>query len=486
VEDSAEIIYNAIPVEGIKCGWEGDFTGGDCATLFQTQVHNSGSELELLAGRRLSVLTDDDLDIDFSVSEEAMEIAGQSDLQNYPLFVYGIAPVFNIPGVDHLILTKTAVAKIFRGCDPSTSTPSVLPSTTPTTSEPSASPVTGTAAPSASPVAETAAPSSQPTTGTPTTPPALCLPGSILYWDDPIILATNPPSMHPRLTDAGKIKVFVHHHAGSATHAFKEALSLFDPDFYTQIGDANDNTWSGTDFERVFGDYGTLRTVFATPGSIGFEDIHQNLRQHDVNQVELVVEHISGQTVYPNSESLFAAFFEIGLSFGNDGNPASMHTVKLTDAVGSRSWPIARIAYANLRTDHTPVNCLARKSGLLSFINFLYTHEGEASNIFAEGLAPLTAKAGEEIIALIREQLKCDDTLVYIEPEAPPTVFVVSEESLHELLSIFVREIDAEHAFDIHSTLINIFLYISEYGYSFCWYNILAVRAILTSLLALT
>jgi hypothetical protein len=72
VAESAEIVYNAIPVEGVECGWKGDFTGGDCALLFQTQVHNTpGSELEVFAGRRrASVLTDDDLDIDFSVSGE--------------------------------------------------------------------------------------------------------------------------------------------------------------------------------------------------------------------------------------------------------------------------------------------------------------------------------------------------------------------------------------------------------------------------------
>jgi hypothetical protein len=41
VEDHATILYNAIPLEGIRCGFEGDFTGGDCATLFQTQVRHS-------------------------------------------------------------------------------------------------------------------------------------------------------------------------------------------------------------------------------------------------------------------------------------------------------------------------------------------------------------------------------------------------------------------------------------------------------------
>jgi hypothetical protein len=113
--------------------------------------------------------------------------------------------------------------------------------------------------------------------------------------------------------------------------------------------------------------------VFTTPGSIGFEDIHQNLRQHDVNQVELVVDHIAGKTIRPNAESLYGAFYEIGLAFGNDGNPASMQTLKLTEARASSSWPIARVAYMSTRVNHTPENCLERKTGILSIFNYLYS-----------------------------------------------------------------------------------------------------------------
>jgi ABC-type phosphate transport system substrate-binding protein len=333
----------------------GDFTGGDCATLFQTQVRNTrDGELELLAGRRLSILTDDDLEIDFAISNDPMA-ASVDDLMNFPVFVYGIAPVFNIPGVDRLKLTEQVVARIFRGCKNPTPAPSALPSS---------SAPTFTTSPSAAPTIGTATPSAQPTTLSPTAAPEGCLPGSILYWDDAAILATNPPDVHPYLQAAGKIKVFVHSHADSGTYAFKRALSTFDPDFYTQIGDGDDNSWTGTEHTQVVGDYGTLRTISATPSSIGFDDIHQNLRQRKVIQVELVDAYIEGKTVRPNTESLYAAFYEIGLAFGNDGNPASQQTLKLTEAIGSNSWPISRVAYMSTRVNHTPENCLERKSGL--------------------------------------------------------------------------------------------------------------------------
>jgi hypothetical protein len=53
------------------------------------------------------------------------------------------------------------------------------------------------------------------------------------------------------------------------------------------------------------------------------------------------------------------------------------------------------------------------------------------------------------VLDLLRAQLKCNGTLVYQAPEAAPQVFVKAEESLHELLGIFVRQIDADHVFDI-------------------------------------
>jgi hypothetical protein len=33
VEDNAKIVYNAIPLEGIRCGFDGDFTGGIFETI---------------------------------------------------------------------------------------------------------------------------------------------------------------------------------------------------------------------------------------------------------------------------------------------------------------------------------------------------------------------------------------------------------------------------------------------------------------------
>jgi phosphate transport system substrate-binding protein len=354
VGNTATIVYNAIPLEGIECAFNGDITGGDCAALFQVQVQRTPhDELELHDRRMLGMdaprrdlgvlLNDDELEIDFAVSNDPMETS-QEDLQNFPLFIYGIAPVFNIPGVTRLMLSKMTVAKIFRGCD------DVEPA---------------------------------------------CLPGSITRWNDSAILASNPTSVHSYLQAAGEIKVLIHSQAGSTTTAFKKALASFDADFDSQIGVADDNFWNGTEFASVIGGYGTLRTVHSTPSSIGFDEIHHNVIQRGVYQVELNVDRIPGRTRKADTEALFKAFAEIGLSFDIDGNLVSDLKFSLQNALGASSWPIARIAYLSLRTDHTPENCLVRKTAMLSFFEFIYNNQGEGSDLFKNGIAPLTAKAGQ-------------------------------------------------------------------------------------------
>src|SRR5262245_59346106 len=55
---------------------------------------------------------------DFLVNDEPFHSEHSTDVQNYPLFVIGVAAIFNIPGVNELVLDRETLAKIFRGCSP--------------------------------------------------------------------------------------------------------------------------------------------------------------------------------------------------------------------------------------------------------------------------------------------------------------------------------------------------------------------------------
>ncbi|KAH9247112.1 hypothetical protein BASA81_015305 [Batrachochytrium salamandrivorans] len=400
VKNNADVVYTSVPLEGIRCGYEGN-TNEDCASLFHL-YNDPGLRLDFDGnrGRRLTQLSAD-LEIDFAISPEPM-ITTVQDVQNFPVFVYGVAPVFNLPGVTKLVLTRLTLAKIFRGCDPGTF--------------------------------------------------ADCLPDSITMWNDSAILASNPTSIHPQLHAAGMIKVFIPAQSSPTMYAFKEALSSFDPDFHQQVGQSNDASWNGTGFQTVAGNYGVLRRVSKTPNSLSFDNIHQILLEGNVYAASLVDDE--GNVLKPDTKSLYAALHEVGLAFGNDGRSASMLTVDLTKAKGIHSWPIALIGYMSTRTDYTPINCQKRKLSVLSFLEFIYTNQGEDNDMFDQGLAALTHGAGEELLDKLRSSLKCDGVQVYVPPPTPPSLVAYVDESLQALLRTFLRDVESKN--EVHVELMDL------------------------------
>lgn len=151
---------------------------------------------------------------DFVITDEPFESPHSPDVVNFPLFVLGVAPIFNLPGIRRLVLDRDTLAKIFRGC----------------TSEPQ------------------------------------CLPGSITRWNDTAIKATNPSSIHPLLDAAGEITVVVESGDSQSTAAMRRALSAFEPDFRTQVGYGRTGSWPGTSHAHAIGAHGVIRYVgHATP-----------------------------------------------------------------------------------------------------------------------------------------------------------------------------------------------------------------------------
>ena len=147
--------------------------------------------------------------VDFIIRDEPFSSPHSPDIQNFPFFVMGVAPYFNIPGLDRLVLDKLTLAKIFRGC---------------------------------------------------TTSPQ-CLPGSITDWSDPAIKATNPPSVHAILDSAGPITVITQADADVSTKQFKQALASFDPVFLQQIGIDDTDNWNGTNHISHISAFGKMRLV---------------------------------------------------------------------------------------------------------------------------------------------------------------------------------------------------------------------------------
>ncbi|KAH9260970.1 hypothetical protein BASA81_000666 [Batrachochytrium salamandrivorans] len=392
VTNNAEIIYTTVPLKGLKCGYEGN-TQDECKSMFHLFT-NRGVKLDFdgadmggidAGGRHLEDAAPAQLEIDFAFSQEPV-VADLPDLQNYPALVYGVAPVFNLPGVTNLRINRLTLGRIFRGCD--------------------------------------------------MTNPQ-CLSDSVTMWNDSMMLLINP-DIHPQLHAAGRIKVFVPAESGPNSNAFRKALARFDTQFAAQVGSVDDDTtWNGTDFEQVRGSYGVLRKVSQTPGSISFHTIHQILAQPGVNTIELIVS--AEKIVYPNTASLYAAFSEVGLDYGNDGSDPALRRVDLTMASGIQSWPIAIMAYLAVRKDYTPQNCRLRKLGVLSFLSYFKKDKGQDTSAANSGISSLTLAANNEVLRLMQQDLKCDGVNVYVPPPTPPGVHIIADITLHSLLNTFIR-----------------------------------------------
>ena len=138
-------------------------------------------------------------------------------------------------------------------------------------------------------------------------------------------------------------------------------------------------------------------------------------------------------SVSANTDSLFAAFEEIALAFGNDGSDPSRLTVDLSGAVGMRAWPIAQLAYLSFRVDadDSISNCTTRRTALMSFLEYAYSNQGYGSALFNDnGIAALTPQASDQVLALIQSTMKCNGQLVYTPPPARQLVTVQLDESL--------------------------------------------------------
>ena len=328
---------------------------------------------------------------DFAIYEAPLKTPHSTDVQNFPFLVYGIAPIINIPGIEQLVLTKETLAKIFRGCNNETSTE--------------------------------------------------CLPGSITSWGDPLIKATNPPTIYHVLYAAGDIILVLPTDATPTSNAFKRALSTFEEGFNLQIGPEEDSYWNGTQSMRQATSYGSLLTVANTENSISFEKIDLNIDQPGIVQVSLI--NANNVSVSPNRASLFSTVLEIGMAYGNDGTNPSLHELSLLGPLAEHSWPITMVGYLALRPTITPGKCFQRRTRMLEFFQYYYSDQGQTSTtIDIEGFAPIGQADANNILMLLQQSIECNGTIVYQPPPALPIVTLQVDDSLLQSLEYMANDFE--------------------------------------------
>jgi hypothetical protein len=209
--------------------------------------------------------------------------------------------------------------------------------------------------------------------------------------------------------------------------------------------------------------------VKITPGSISFGRINVVTQMPGHSLVEIVSDESNKTmvTIKPDMDSLYAAFQEIGLQFGNDGRPEAAQTIDITGSRGQHAWPISAMVYLVLRTeyDHHQYDlsdsdlqiknitaldlCMTRKGALLKFLEYVYMEQGYGSRLFNEGFAPMTVQAGAQVLELIRSRMKCQGNLVYKYPPPLPLVTIQVDESLQGVIGILGAAFKDKFAADL-------------------------------------
>jgi phosphate transport system substrate-binding protein len=214
-----------------------------------------------------------------------------SDVQMFPAVAGAVVAVYNLDGVDDLILPTSVLTKIFRKCNSD----------------------------------------------------GICPPGWISRWNDSAIIASNPHVPVSTLTAAGEITVVVRADGSGTTEIFKQAMALFSADFATQLGAANlkdTAVWNNTDVIKGNTNRGVAAVVLATKGAIGYVSLDEatsaGLKFAGIGSSILNTDGVLRAT----AKSVEYALVERGFSFGNNGDQVSHLTASVMGAVGSEAWPI--------------------------------------------------------------------------------------------------------------------------------------------------
>jgi hypothetical protein len=222
--------------------------------------------------------------VDFVGSDSLLkssEYAEFPSLQMYPAVAGAVVPIFNIEGVDDLVLTPLLLSQIFRQCKSG----------------------------------------------------LVCADGSVSLWNDFRIIQLNPQH-EDALTAAGQIKVIVRSDKSGTTEIWKNSLSAFEPAFAKQIGRGESNTWLNASVSFSNLNEGVAATVLAVKNTIGYSV----LAEARVLRLKIAgLKKDSGNVVIASTQTISFAVMEKGADFGNNGDSPSRLTADIHNAKGTKS-----------------------------------------------------------------------------------------------------------------------------------------------------
>jgi ABC-type phosphate transport system substrate-binding protein len=235
---------------------------------------------------------------------------------------------------------------------------------------------------------------------------------AVTRWDDFEIAALNPQLAASGKLPSREIRLVVRSDPSGTSEIFTRALSSFEAGFRSAIGVSATPNWTSPDALACSSNYGVAACVLNTPFSIGYTVLAE--------AVALTVPFASLLTdtardpVVASVPSIAAAVAELGIDFGNTGEPASRLTAFVHHARGPLAWPIVGLTYAVLRKETTPAgqSCESRRE-TVKFWEWFYTSEHLA--IAAERQSFVILPAGTRGLVLSRmvADVQCDGAPAY-------------------------------------------------------------------------
>lgn len=225
--------------------------------------------------------------------------------------------------------------------------------------------------------------------------------GTIVYWNDPAIVALNP-DLASKLPHA-PITV-VHRSDGSGTtEIFTRALASFSQQWANAVGAGASVEWPVDRAGRgvgARGNQGVAAAVINTPDSIGYVELSYAVSNR-MSFARMV--NRTGDLVEANADSLASAMADFAGSFSDK------LTAVIVDGPGAGSWPIAGYTYLILHTQ-TMENCVVAQK-LLQYIRWTLTDPAAAQRAAQLGYSVLPAAVREMVLQKLGE-VTCGGQLV--------------------------------------------------------------------------
>eukprot|EP00667_Euglena_gracilis_P000343 EG_transcript_343 len=240
--------------------------------------------------------------------------------------------------------------------------------------------------------------------------------GRITTWDHPDIQNTNPNFTQWNIPANQPIVLVGRGRAAGATQVFKQAMAAVDPVFCTQVGTAATPTWGTAKVVFLNGPQLLTSYVLFHPYTLSYAPLGDAL----VYGTPVAKLNRSGVVVVASATSVQYALLELGLAFGNNGDPATHMTADIFNAVNPYAWPITTYSCVLVRkSSRRPGTTCATVSALVDFWVWFWRSDTVAALAADLGFGMLPEVVRNFVVGRFTEDIQCGGSKVWQEESVP-------------------------------------------------------------------